>query len=197
MIWRSAPRFPPRLLAMYLMSKHLESDVKNKKKKSFGKASFCVHVTRTIVKDVPFFSRATVFACPIMPNVNEPFANCFRHRLVGDVFLAKRCAWHAASDILLAFVFGLFFKNLFEWRIKKNWKALGLNFIELSRSFPYCVFEPVKCDLLLFVCLLALWTMLYCEAGLLPVLISSAIRLTTCLAKRCAWNEALFADVLC
>jgi len=40
---------------MYLMSKHLESDVKNKKKKSFGKASFCVHVTRTIVKDVPFF----------------------------------------------------------------------------------------------------------------------------------------------
>ena len=45
----------PRLLAMYLMSKHLESDVKNKKKKSFGKASFCVHVARTIVKDVPFF----------------------------------------------------------------------------------------------------------------------------------------------
>ena len=45
-----------RLLAMCLMSKHLESDVKNiKKKKSFGKASFCVHVTRTIVKDVRFF----------------------------------------------------------------------------------------------------------------------------------------------
>jgi len=56
-----------------------------------------------------FFSRATVFAGPITPNVNEPLANFFRHGLVGDVFLAKRCAWHAASDILLAFVFGLFF----------------------------------------------------------------------------------------
>ena len=59
-----------------------------------------------------FLSRATVFAGPITPNVNEPLANFFRHRLVSDVFLAKRCAWHAASDILLAFVFGLFFLKL-------------------------------------------------------------------------------------
>jgi len=83
----------PRLLAMHLMSEHLEMMSKMKKKKSFGKASFCVHVTRTIVKDVRFcFSRATVFADPITPNVNVPLANFFRHRRVGDVFLAKRCA---------------------------------------------------------------------------------------------------------
>jgi len=71
---------------MYLMSKHLESDVKNKKKEKLWKSELLRSRNANDRQRCTFFSRATVFACPITPNVSEPLANFFRHRLVGDVF---------------------------------------------------------------------------------------------------------------
>ena len=79
-----------------------------KKRKALEKRA-SAFTSRERSSKIYLLSRATVFAGTITPNVNKPLANFFRHRLVGDVFLAKRGAWHAASDILLAFVFGLFF----------------------------------------------------------------------------------------
>jgi len=67
--------------------------------------------------------------------------------------------------------------------------------IELSWRFSYCDFSANAMWLIIIVLFtrivnqLVLWS-----KSLLPVLISSAIRLSvTCLAKRWAWNEALFA----